>query len=75
VRPATDPDAIPSVEGPPQERVVFTLDLTKADGLFSAGKFLLQSGDLVYVTESPLGTANTIVGFFGNLILARNRLQ
>jgi polysaccharide export outer membrane protein len=75
VRPATGPDAIPSAEGPPQDRVVFTLDLTKADGLFSAGKFLLQSGDLVYVTESPLGTANTIVGIFGNLLLARTRLQ
>ena len=73
VRPATGPDAIPSPDGPPQDRVVFTIDLTNADGLFSAGKFMLQSGDLVYVTESPLGTANSIVGIFSNLLLARAR--
>ncbi|SFL71058.1 polysaccharide export outer membrane protein [Loktanella salsilacus] len=75
VRPATGPDAIPSLEGPPQQRVVFTMDLTKTDGLFSAGKFLLQSGDLVYVTESALGTANSIIGLFGNLVLAQTRLN
>ncbi len=75
VRPATGPDAIPSVGGPPQERVVFTMDLTTTDGLFSAGKFLLQSGDLVYVTESKLGTANSIIGIFGNLVLAQTRLN
>lgn len=48
--------------GPPQERVVFTLDLTTADGLFSAGKFLIQDGDLIYGTESVLGAALTLVG-------------
>lgn len=47
------------ISGPPQERVVFTMDLTTADGLFSAGKFLVQDGDLVYGTESPLGVALT----------------
>ena len=49
------------VSGPPQERIVFTIDLTTADGLFSAGKFLIQDGDLVYGTESPLGVALTAV--------------
>lgn len=39
---------------PPQERVVFTMDLTTADGLFSAGKFKMQDGDLVYATESAI---------------------
>lgn len=43
------------VTGPPQERVVFVIDLTSADGLFSAGKFLLQDNDLIYGTESALG--------------------
>ncbi|MFZ3581912.1 polysaccharide biosynthesis/export family protein [Loktanella sp. DJP18] len=64
----------PTPDGPPQERVVFTIDLTKADGLFSAAKFKIQSGDLVYGTESPLGTANSIVGIVGNLLLARARI-
>lgn len=49
------------ISGPPQERIVFTIDLTTADGLFSAGKFLIQDGDLVYGTESPLGVALTAV--------------
>ncbi|XOY57233.1 MAG: polysaccharide biosynthesis/export family protein [Rhodobacterales bacterium] len=49
------------VTGPPQERVVFTIDLTTADGLFSAGKFMVQDGDLIYGTESALVPALTIV--------------
>ncbi len=74
VRPVADPK-VPSPEGPPRDRVVFTIDLTKADGLFSAGKFQIQSGDLVYVTESPLGTATTLLGLITNVTLARQRLQ
>ncbi|MEL6681203.1 MAG: polysaccharide biosynthesis/export family protein [Pseudomonadota bacterium] len=53
--------------GPPQERVVFTIDLTSADGLFSAGNFLLQDGDLVYGTESALGPALTAVGLINTV--------
>ncbi len=55
------------LSGPPQERVVFTIDLTSADGLFSAGNFLLQDEDLVYGTESPLGPALTAVGLFNTV--------
>ncbi len=74
VRPLASAEALPSPAGPPQDRVVFTIDLTTADGLFSAGKFDIQSGDLVYVTESPLGTATSLLGVFANLTLARQRL-
>ena len=52
--------------GPDQERVVFTLDLTSADGLFSAGQFRIQSGDLVYATESPVLRAQTILSLIGS---------
>ena len=52
--------------GPVQERVVFTLDLTSADGLFSAGQFRIHSGDLVYATESPVTRAQTILTLIGN---------
>ncbi|WP_246849490.1 polysaccharide biosynthesis/export family protein [Rubellimicrobium arenae] len=52
--------------GPTHERVVFTLDLTTADGLFSAGEFPIQSGDLVYATESPVTSAQTIFSILGN---------
>ena len=60
--------------GPPQTRVVFTLDLTNADGLFSAAKFNLQSGDLVYATESPVSGAQTIFSIFGSALSLANRL-
>lgn len=62
-------------EGPPHNRVVFTINLTTADGLFSAAKFMIQPGDLVYGTESPLGSASTILGLFGNAVLAGTRIS
>ena len=47
--------------GPEKERVVFVIDLTTADGLFSAGKFQVQDRDLVLVTESPINSASTVI--------------
>jgi polysaccharide export outer membrane protein len=55
----------PDGSGPTHERVVFTLDLTSADGLFSAGQFQIQSGDLVYATESPVTSAQTAFSILG----------
>lgn len=55
----------PDAAGPNQARVVFTLDLTSADGLFSARNFHLAQGDLVLVTESPITSAQTIFGLVG----------
>ncbi len=58
--------------GPAQSRVVFTVDLTSADGLFSARNFRIHPGDLVLVTESPVTSAQTIVGLVGSVFgLAR----
>ena len=58
--------------GPRHPRTVFTLDLTSADGLFSAGQFLIRPGDLVYVTESPVSSAQTVFGLIGSVFgLAR----
>jgi polysaccharide export outer membrane protein len=54
--------------GPGQERVVFTLDLTSADGLFSAGRFAVLPGDLVYATESRLTSAKTVFGLIGSVL-------
>lgn len=53
--------------GPPQERIVFTLDLTSADGLFSAAQFMIQPDDLVYGTESALGSAFTVLNIVNTL--------
>ncbi len=63
------------VSGPPQRRVVFALDLTTADGLFSAGQFQIADGDLVYVTESPLGAVRSIFNLVGAGIGLFNDLQ
>lgn len=53
--------------GPRKTRVVFTLDLTTSDGLFSARNFPIHSGDLVLATESPLTNTRTILGLVGSV--------
>ncbi|TNC48506.1 polysaccharide export protein [Rubellimicrobium rubrum] len=60
--------------GPAQERVVFTLDLTTADGLFSAGEFPIQAGDLVYATESRVTSAQTVFSILGSTVGLANRV-
>ena len=56
----------PDGRGPSQTRVVFTVDLTTADGLFSARNFRIHAGDLLLVTESPVTSAQTILGLVGS---------
>ncbi|WP_240484699.1 polysaccharide biosynthesis/export family protein [Pseudoponticoccus marisrubri] len=53
--------------GPELQQVVFTLDLTTADGLFAARKFYIQPDDTVLATESPVNSAQTIIGLFGSV--------
>ncbi|MDO6591255.1 polysaccharide export protein [Loktanella sp. D2R18] len=63
-----DADAVrEDMTGPAQARVVFTMDLTSADGLFSAGKFIIQDDDLIYGTESALGPALTVFSLGQNI--------
>lgn len=50
---------------PPNERVVFSFDLTHAEGLFSADDFALQDGDLVMATQAPATTTQRVLGLFG----------
>ncbi|MDB5661606.1 MAG: Polysaccharide biosynthesis/export protein [Cypionkella sp.] len=64
--------------GPRHVRTIFTLDLTSADGLFSAGAFAINPGDLIYVTESPLvGTRNvfSLVGSVFGLATQAERIS
>lgn len=63
--------------GPRHARTIFTIDLTSADGLFSAGEFRIQPGDLIYVTESPLvGTKNalSLIGSIFGLAVSADRV-
>ncbi|MDP2085492.1 MAG: polysaccharide biosynthesis/export family protein [Gemmobacter sp.] len=65
----------PDGRGPDRTRVVFTVDLTTADGLFSARKFALASGDLVLVTESPITNARTVFGLIGQIFGLANQVD
>ncbi len=55
-------------KGPPKQRMIFSFDLTTADGLFSAGEFKLEDRDLVLVTQSPLVNTRTILSFVSGFL-------
>lgn len=55
------------ISGPGAERTIFVLDLTTADGLFSAGRFLVNPDDVIYVSESPVTTFQTIASLVGSV--------
>ena len=63
----------PDGRGPGRQRVVFTIDLTSADGLFSAGKFPIFPGDLIYGTESPVTEVHTIFGILRGALTLSNQ--
>lgn len=54
--------------GPRHMRVVFSLDLTTADGLFSARQFQINPDDLVIATESPINDVLTVSNIIGNFV-------
>lgn len=54
--------------GPEKEQVIFTIDLTSADGLFAARNFTINPDDTVLATESPVNAARTVIGLVGTLI-------
>lgn len=55
-------------KGPEMRQVVFTFDLTRADGLFAARKFEIHPRDTVLATESPVNAARTILGLLGTTV-------
>jgi polysaccharide biosynthesis/export protein len=63
------------VDGPPAERMVFTIDLTSADGLFSAGNFRILPNDLIYVTESPITAAGSVIGILSSVFGLTRQVQ
>lgn len=58
----------PGVRGPRQQRVVFTLDLTTAEGLFSARSFKINPQDLVIATEAQINDAVTVASLVGSFV-------
>ncbi len=61
-------DLAPGNAGPDMQQVVFTIDLTSADGLFAARQFLINPQDTLLATESPVASARTILGLFGTVV-------
>ncbi len=55
------------VRGPQAQRTIFVIDMTTADGLFSAGRFRINPDDVIYVSESPLTAFNTISSLIGSV--------
>ena len=64
--PAAAVKAAPN-QGPPKAQMVFAFDLTNADGLFSAGAFLIEDRDVVLVTQSPLVNTSNAVRLFTSM--------
>jgi len=57
-----------TAQGAPDTRVVFSFDLTRADGMFSADEFALQDGDIVMATQAPATTAQRVLMLFGAVL-------
>jgi polysaccharide biosynthesis/export protein len=50
------------------QRMVYVLDLTQPNGLFSARDFVIRDGDTLYVTEAPsVQWDRTIAALTGSL--------
>lgn len=54
--------------GPSKQRTVFVIDMTSADGLFSAGQFAIQPKDVVMATESRVASASVVLGIIGSIM-------
>lgn len=61
--------------GPEHAQVVFTMDLTSADGLFAARKFDINPGDTVLATESPITSVRTVFGLIGSMLGLSNQVN
>ena len=62
-------------KGPAMQQVVFTFDLTRADGLFAARQFEINPRDTVLATESPINAARTIMGLLGSAVGLSNAID
>ncbi|TDQ57318.1 polysaccharide biosynthesis/export family protein [Phaeovulum veldkampii] len=61
--------------GPTMQQVVFTFDLTTAEGLFAARKFRINPKDTVLATESEVTSVRTLLGLLGSAAGLADRLE
>jgi polysaccharide export outer membrane protein len=55
-------------DGAPNTRVVFSFDLTRAEGMFSADEFLIADDDIVLATQAPAVTTQRVLALFGAVL-------
>lgn len=60
--------------GPKMRHVVFTFDLTTADGLFAAREFKINPKDTILATESPVPVVQSVFSLFGSALGLAGRL-
>ncbi|OZO45812.1 polysaccharide biosynthesis protein, partial [Pseudomonas fluorescens] len=58
--------------GPSRQQVVFTFDLTSADGLFAARQFPVHPRDTVFATEAVVTSARTVLSLIGSVVGVSN---
>jgi polysaccharide biosynthesis/export protein len=58
--------------GPSRQQVVFTFDLTTAEGLFAARDFMINPKDTVLVTEAPLVNTRNVLSLIGSVLGVAN---
>lgn len=61
--------------GPKWSAVIFTFDLTSADGLFAARGFQILPEDTVMVTEAPLVNTRNVLGLIGTALGVANSVS
>ncbi|PIE12975.1 MAG: polysaccharide biosynthesis protein [Rhodobacterales bacterium] len=54
-------------KGPEMRQVIFTFDLTSADGLFAARKFKVNPQDTILATESAVTATRTVLSLVGSV--------
>lgn len=60
--------------GPREENVIFSIDITTADGLFAAKNLEVFPGDVVLATESPINTLQAALRLIGSAFGLANTL-
>ncbi len=54
------------IAGP--QRIAYVVDLTQAEGLFSAREFIVRDEDTIYVTEAPLAAWSKVLTLAGSAV-------
>nr|WP_240989090.1 polysaccharide biosynthesis/export family protein [Salipiger mangrovisoli] len=62
-----------SANRPNMQQVVFTFDMTTADGLFAARQFQIYPDDVVLATESPLAGLQTLLSIINSGVTTTQR--